>query len=84
MTRVIGSLAARRPAVCWRCLPEPRFAAPAQDWRTSALASFDDAWQTINETFYDPTFGGVDWDGVETNCVRASRPPTSMEATRAM
>lgn len=41
------------------------FAAPAQDWRATALASFDDAWQTINESFYDPTFGGVDWDGVK-------------------
>ena len=38
--------------------------APAQGWRATALASFDDAWQTINESFYDPTFGGVDWNGV--------------------
>jgi carboxyl-terminal processing protease len=36
----------------------------AQDWRALALASFDEAWQTINDTFYDPTFGGVDWAGV--------------------
>ena len=33
----------------------------AQDWRAPALAAFDDTWQTINDTFYDPTFGGVDW-----------------------
>ncbi len=33
----------------------------AQAWRASALASFDTAWQTINDTFYDPSFGGVDW-----------------------
>ncbi len=36
----------------------------SQTWRAPALASFDDAWQTIHDTFYDPTFGGVDWDAV--------------------
>ena len=41
------------------------FGAPAQDWRAAALASFDDAWQTINESFYDRAFGGVDWEGVK-------------------
>ena len=36
----------------------------AQSWRTTALASFDTAWQTISDTFYDPSFGGLDWAGV--------------------
>jgi carboxyl-terminal processing protease len=36
----------------------------AQDWRTRAVESFDTAWQTINDTFYDPTFGGLDWPAV--------------------
>jgi carboxyl-terminal processing protease len=30
-------------------------------WRAEGLASFDDVWQTIADTFYDPAFGGVDW-----------------------
>lgn len=25
---------------------------------------FDAVWQTINDNFYDPSFGGVDWKGV--------------------
>jgi len=33
----------------------------AQSWRESALASFDEAWQTINDTYPDPSFGGLDW-----------------------
>jgi carboxyl-terminal processing protease len=35
------------------------------EWRTTALAAFDDVWQTVNDTFYDPTFGGLDWAGVK-------------------
>ncbi len=38
--------------------------ATAQAWKETALATFDDVWRTINESFYDPTFGGVDWAGV--------------------
>lgn len=30
------------------------------------VASFDDVWTTIRDTFYDPTFGGLDWEGVRT------------------
>lgn len=39
--------------------------ATGQDWRSTALASFDEAWQTINDTFYDATFAGLDWEGVK-------------------
>ena len=31
---------------------------------TPALASFDVVWQTINDTYYDPKFGGLDWNAV--------------------
>ena len=34
------------------------------DWHAALLASFDDVWQTVHDTYYDPAFGGVDWDGV--------------------
>lgn len=46
------------------------FALPAlraqdtSDWRAPGIASFDEAWRVVNETFYDPTFGGLDWPGV--------------------
>jgi len=32
-----------------------------QDWHALAVASFDEAWQTINDSYFDPTFGGVNW-----------------------
>jgi carboxyl-terminal processing protease len=42
------------------------FVAPAatQPWRDAALASFDVTWQTIDESYYDTTFGGIDWKAV--------------------
>jgi carboxyl-terminal processing protease len=53
-------------------------AAPrAQDWRTAAVASFDATWQTINETFPDPSFGGLDWAGV----ARELRPKVEAAAS---
>ena len=38
--------------------------AAAQAWKSSAIASFDEVWKTINDTFYDPSFGGLNWVGV--------------------
>jgi carboxyl-terminal processing protease len=50
----------------------------AQDWRGPALATFDDVWQTVNDTFYDPSFGGLDW-----RAVRAELRPRAEAATSA-
>jgi carboxyl-terminal processing protease len=49
----------------------------AQSWRAAALASFDDAWQTIRDTFYEPDFGGLDWPAVS----RELRPRVEAAAT---
>jgi carboxyl-terminal processing protease len=40
--------------------------APAIAARPIDVASFDDAWLTIRDTFYDPAFGGLDWEAVRT------------------
>jgi carboxyl-terminal processing protease len=40
----------------------PRQERPAALGR--ALVSFDEVWQTINDTYYDPKFGGLDWKAV--------------------
>jgi len=40
------------------------------DWRREALQSFDQTWQTVADTFFDPAFGGIDW-----NAVRAELRP---------
>jgi carboxyl-terminal processing protease len=37
---------------------------PPPPWMADAVASFDEAWSTINDTFYDPGFGGLDWNAV--------------------
>src|SRR5579871_4543609 len=48
----------------------------AQEWRPAALQSFDVVWQTIHDTFVDPSFGGLDWDAV-----RAELRPKAEAAT---
>lgn len=45
---------------------------------TASLASFDEAWQTINDTYYDPKFGGLDW-----KAIRAELRPKAEAATSA-
>ena len=40
-----------------RC-SRPARGAPASPALAASLASFDEVWQTINDTYYDPKFGG--------------------------
>jgi carboxyl-terminal processing protease len=43
-----------------------------------ALETFDEAWTRIRDTYYDPGFGGLDWDGV-----RVELRPRAEEAASA-
>ena len=81
MTRVTGRWRST-VLLCVALFAGAGVAAPAQDWRATALASFDDAWQTINESFYDPTFGGVDWEGVRKELRPRIASATSMNDAR--
>ena len=58
----------------------------AQSWRSAAVASFDSTWQTINDTFYDPAFGGLDWTAVSRELrprvERAETPEAAREVIR--
>jgi len=69
----------------WLALP---LAGSSQSWREPALASFDEAWQTINDTYPDPTFGGVDWAGVRvelrSQAERAESPDDVRRVIREM
>ena len=39
--------------------------APAQQTKTASYAEvFESVWRTVNDNFYDPAFGGVDWKAV--------------------
>ncbi len=49
---------------CGRLLaaePAAEAAPPADDWPAQRDETFDVVWQTVNESYYDPTFGGLDW-----------------------
>lgn len=71
-------------ALCLVVLCAPPAALARQGWRTQAVASFDTAWQTINDTFYDPTFGGLDWRGVRDELRPRVQAADSPDAARAV
>ena len=52
--------------------------------RAVDVASFDDVWTTIRDTFYDPTFGGLDWDGVRTSMRPKVLAATTPDEARAV
>jgi carboxyl-terminal processing protease len=52
------------------------------DWHTALLASFDDVWQTVQDTYYDPAFGGVDWGAVREELRPDVEHATSAAAAR--
>lgn len=49
------------PAASW-CADTP--APPATPWPELREQTFDEVWQTVNDAYFDPTFGGVDWEEV--------------------
>ena len=56
--------------------------AAAQTWRAQALTSFDEVWQTVHDTFYDPAFGGLDWDAVKAELRPKVQAADSAETVR--
>lgn len=56
---------------------------PAPPWRAAALSSFDEAWTTINDSFYDPTFGGLNWVAVRDELRPRVASATTVDAARA-
>jgi len=57
-------------------------AARAQEWRAVAMATFDDVWSTVSDTFYDPAFEGVNWRGVRDELRPRAEAATSHEGVR--
>lgn len=45
-------------------LAEPETDAGAGQWEALRAATFEEVWRTVNDSYYDPTFGGVDWGAV--------------------
>ena len=57
-------------------------AAAAQDWKPSALAAFDTVWQTVNDRFHDPSFGGLNWAAVKSELRPKAEAATTPEMVR--
>jgi carboxyl-terminal processing protease len=56
--------------------------AQSATWRAEALASFDEVWQTVNDTYYDPSFDGVDWPAAKNDLRPRVMAAASPEAAR--
>jgi carboxyl-terminal processing protease len=60
--------------------PAPQAPPAAELTAAAALAAFDEAWQTIHDTHFDPRFNGVDWDALKAELrPRAERSTTHAE-----
>jgi carboxyl-terminal processing protease len=55
-------------------------AAPAA--QTTGAALFDEVWNTINDAYYDPSFGGVNWAAVRDELRPKAAASTSTDETR--
>jgi carboxyl-terminal processing protease len=82
MMRRRAGLRARGAAVAAAALLSAALA--PQSWRAQAVASFDLAWQTIAETYHDPTFGGVDWRAVRDELRPKAEAADSPDAARGV
>ncbi len=73
---------ARSPSL----LPDPALPSGQQaaGWRARGIAAFDTVWRTINETYFDPTFGGLDWDAVGRELRPRVEAATSADRQRAI
>jgi carboxyl-terminal processing protease len=44
--------------------PTPPAVDPAVEWAAQRKESFETVWKTVNDAYFDPTFGGVDWAAI--------------------
>ena len=83
MTRLFPILAALLLCAC-ATSPPPVFTSAMPIDPALAVATFDSAWSTINRTYYDSTFRGIDWNGVRAELrprAAASRTVGDLRAT---
>jgi carboxyl-terminal processing protease len=56
--------------------------APPQS--ANGVATFEAAWQIINDSYFDPTFHGVDWKAVRTELLPRAKQAKSAQELRAV
>jgi carboxyl-terminal processing protease len=58
--------ASRRTALAWALAALALLPArgPAAEWAAVREETFSTVWQTVNDAYFDPRFGGVDWVAV--------------------
>lgn len=62
--RLMLALGALLPAASVLAADLSLKALPTPDWDETRDQTFSLVWETVNQSYYDPTFGGVDWVAV--------------------
>jgi carboxyl-terminal processing protease len=66
-------------------IDEPPESILTREQQHANAESFDEVWETVNRTFWDPEFGGADWDAVrETYAPLVAAATTQSEARKLM
>jgi carboxyl-terminal processing protease len=77
-----GKSLAEGPAAALETAPEPIL---NEEQQQANAETFDKVWQAVNETFWDPEFGGTDWAAVrETFTPQVATATTQSEARHLM
>lgn len=66
------------------CASAPKEPLLTPEQKQLNLESFNYAWQTVNDTYWDPEFGGVDWQAVHDELRPQVEQTTRMSEDRAI
>lgn len=66
------------------CSSAPAPAAPVPVSPGEAVTVFDSAWSRIDRTYYDSTFGGLDWDAVRAELRPVAREAGTVDSLRSV
>jgi carboxyl-terminal processing protease len=61
-----------------------RLPAAGRKWLETRYLTFSHVWRTVDEAYYDPGFGGVDWDAVREKYRARLAAVSSMDALRML
>src|SRR5258708_32788560 len=75
----MAAASALAPTILWAEQREATDSATSQA-ESARIATFEEAWRTVRDPFYDPHLQGLDWSAVREQYLPAATPASSGEA----